>query len=200
MNPSVYPITIANWRYIRRCLPELSKGFFTITLNKDERDFSWKNDKDEALLNMLRGVGFLTYASLFENVPRTDSPEEINLGDVYLGQTVKVNRGSYKFTGMWGGREGDYGQLGIYAGYGDSFPHLAYFLSMSMASPQILFFASGNPPFKDGPIQLEDALEIDAGTRSHFFRKIQANVVKNPQLRRVYESGLDIARKLEGQS
>ncbi len=145
MNPSVYPVTIANWRRMMFLLPELKRAFFTVTFNRNEKngDFSWNNEDDKNLLAKLQSIGLLCYASLFEATPQSGKNEEIPFGTVYLGQTVRAFGGDFMYTGHWSGNnnsneKGDHGQLAIYAGYGDSFPYMAYYPSMALANPYVL--------------------------------------------------------------
>lgn len=39
MNPSIYPITIANWNLMRLILPELNQCSFSITVNREQKTF-----------------------------------------------------------------------------------------------------------------------------------------------------------------
>lgn len=192
MNPSIYPVAVANWNHIRMRLPELNHAFFTITLNRDEKDFSWDSE-DKPLLNKLRATGMLIYAGIYENIPPTVQPAEINFGDVYLGQTVKMTEGKYRFTGNWGGdKEGKYGQLAIYTGFGKNFPHLAYYLSMALANPDI--FPGGL--FSDGPLNLQAALEAGKTFREVYFGMMRRNIKADPRLSAASEAGQDILEKL----
>lgn len=195
MNPSFYPITIANWNHIRLLLPEINQAFFTITFNrngrpsKGEGDFHWEDD--DTLLKNMRALGMLTYAGTFENVPRSAGRGEINFGEIYLGQTVRLNRGRYEFSGNWDGGEGVYGQLGIYAGFGDNFPLLAYYISMALADPSIME-SMGNYGIKT----LEDALAVSSSYRREAFILLQNRIEKDERLNRAFEAGHRIAELL----
>src|SRR3989344_3638715 len=139
MNPSIYPVTVANWMHMKVLLPELERSYFTVTLNRNDEsgNFSWTDKEDKKLLDKLRAVGMLSYAGLFDKVPRQSKRDEINFGNVYLGQTVRKYGDDYEFSGLWSGGEGSHGQLGVYAGFGDNLPHLAYLLSMALVEPKI---------------------------------------------------------------
>lgn len=187
MNPSIYPITIANWNHIRLLLPELNKTSFTITLNRDEGNFHWNYDSE--LLNQLRTIGMISYAGTFKNIPRIKK-SEINFGSIYLGQTVKIFDGSYDFSGNWGGRringEGEHGQLAIYAGFGDNLPYLAYYLSMSLADPSVLEPVSY---FSSQIKTLQQALNLEPYERRLFSIMIQNLIEKNQRLNEAFQAG-----------
>lgn len=195
MNPSVYPISIANWNHMRLILPEMDEAFFTLTINRpEERSFRWTNKNDEELLNNLRGLGMLSYAGLFEDVPHLGRPEEIDFGSIYLGQTVKLIDGEYKYTGLWNGKEGNNGQLAIYAGFGDTFPHLAYYLSMALADPNI--FDSFKKNFFRSTRTLDQALSVTADNRKGVFNMLQARIDRDRRLREASEAGHQIIELL----
>lgn len=196
MNPSIYPITIANWKHIRFLLPELNQAFFTLTINRKNKtgDFSWSNNRDIVLLNNLRALGLLSYAGLFKNVPRMEKSEEIDFGTVYLGQTVKIHNGEYTFSGNWSGGKGHWGQFAIYAGFGNNFPYLAYYLSMTLANPNILTSVRENllPQIKT----LKDALAVKPDDRRGIFSAIQSCVETDERLSKAFESGKRIVELL----
>ncbi len=196
MNPSIYPVTIANWSHMKRLLPELDKAFFTITINRqEETDFTWESKTDRRALGNLRGLGFLIYAGMFENVPERGSSEEIDFGAIYLGQTVKVIGKEYKFTGLWGGNRGRHGQLGIYAGYGENLPYLAYYLSMGLADPRTLSaFEKG---FFRSVESLEDALAMDTTLRKNAFQMTRRFIDSDPYLSGVTRAGDKIIDALD---
>lgn len=193
MNPSVFPITIANWESMHYVLPELKKAFFTITVNRTGQSFHW-NDADRGLLNSLKALGMLTYSGTFESIPRRDGPEEIDFGTVYLGQTVRMNNGKYTFEGNWGGGEGDYGQMGIYAGFGNNLPLLAYYLSMVLAKPDIVRHAQRH--LLGGVKTLHDALNVSSSARSQVFDSIQKGIEDDSRLADVYLTALEISDTL----
>jgi hypothetical protein len=138
MNPSVYPVTIANWLHIMRIVPEIRSAFFTITLNRPEKDFSGENQNDAFLIEKLRTLGLLTYAITYDSVPRQKKTEEVNFGTHYLGQTVRNSDGNFLFSGQWNRNKDSNGQMGIYVGFGKNLPFLAYYMSMALANPGIL--------------------------------------------------------------
>ncbi len=190
MNPAIYPITIANWNHMKLLLPDLNQAFFTITLNRKiaSGNFIWTNNKDEVLLNNLLAIGMLTYAGVFDDVPHATKAEEIDFGAIYLGQTVKINNGEYVFSGNWEGvKEKQYGQLGIYAGFGDILPHLAYYLSMVLTNPDILQSVDRGILSRIGT--LDDALTLKPTHRQSIFRAIQRSIEGDGNLRRAFESG-----------
>lgn len=188
MNPSVYPVTIANWRYIKGVLPEIENAFFTMTFNRPGvgENLDWKNSNDKDLLRAVRGLGFLTYAALFGNVPSQDTREEIDFGDIYLGQTVRVEGGEYSFDGYWGGGEGHCGQFGIFAGFGKNFPHLAYYPSMAFASSDVL---NTTGKALRGVSTLASALSLAPHERSSVFGNFNRAVTANPKLRMATRAG-----------
>ncbi|MDO8498841.1 MAG: hypothetical protein Q7S44_03580 [bacterium] len=194
INPSVYPITIANWNHIRRLLPELNQTFFSITINrKNDRDFHWDNG-DRPLLDKLRALGMLSYAGLFGNNPLMRKPEEVGFGSVYLGQTVKMFAGEYDFTGNWGGGEGQYGQMAIYTGFGENFPYLAYYLSMVLHNQNVL---ESIPNDLLARIRtLSDALNLEATYGNRIFTAIQSNVAADEKINKAYEAGNRIVELL----
>lgn len=197
-NPSVYPITVANWKHMRLLLPELNKAYFTITINSKSptEDFSWC-DRDRKLLDSLRALGMLTYAGLFKGIPHTKNPGEVNLGEVYLGQTVKMHGGKYKFSGHWGAGEGESGQLGIFAGFGDNLPHLAYYLSMGFTNPDIL--RADQRYFLSSIKTLQDAFAVDPAQIREVFDSIQNCVQNNKTLKRASDAGKKIIELLSPQ-
>ncbi len=141
MNPSVYPVTIANWEHIKLLIPELQSAFFTVTFNRageQDENFDWAKQTDPALIKRLKALGMLSYAAIYENIPPQNRGEEVNFGSSYLGQTIRVNDGEYDFSGVWGGKEGGHGQLGMYIGFGGNFPHVAYYPSMALANEDML--------------------------------------------------------------
>lgn len=190
MNPSVYPVTIANWQHITRHLPELEEAFFTITLNRSgpSNDFYWQNSNDKTILDNLRYIGMLSYATNFEDVP-TAPRDEINLGSVYLGQTVRVANGEYNFTGYWGGGDGQNGQIGIFAGFGKNFPELAYYLSMGLAKPSIL---RAIPTITT----LQSALELGKYRRQDIFRAIRYGIATDERLNHASQDGFRVMNLL----
>lgn len=195
MNPSIYPITIANWRHMRLLLPELDRAFFTITLNRPTDNFQWKNSYDVDLLNRLRTLGLLTYAGLFETAPNRADPGEIDFGAIYLGQTVKILDGKYNFSGNWGGKEGQFGQLGLYVGFGDNLPHLAYYLSMALANP-FLLSALAHKKFWLNVRTLPDALKTPPRVRRNVMTRLQELINHNQRLKQASDAGEQIVEYL----
>lgn len=194
MNPSIYPITVANWNHLRLLLPELNQTFFTITFNrKNEGNFSWENTDDKALLDKLRTLGMLSYAAMFENVPASKKTEEINFGSIYLGQTVRILNGEYKSSGHWGEGEGKHGQMGIYAGFGDNLPYLAYYPSMVLANPDIL---ESIPRDLFSVKTLNDALAVTSNDRKKAFIALQSRIAADERLNKAFKAGNKIIELL----
>lgn len=194
MNPSIYPITVANWNHMRLLLPELDQAFFTLTLNRPGDNFNWHNSDDARLLNQLRALGLLTYAGLFKNVPDGSSQGEVGFGSVYLGQTVKIVDGEYNFSGNWGGGEGNFGQLGLYVGFGDNFPHLAYYLSMALANPYLL--SAAHRKFWESIRTLPDALSTSQRVRRNVMIHLQDMINANKRLKQASDEGEQIVEYL----
>lgn len=191
MNPSLYPITISDWEHMRRVLPELNQAYFTITLNRKDKDFSWSDDNDAEFLKSINALGLLIYSGLFDYVqPEKD---EIEFGTIYLGQTVRFGDGDFKFTGNWGGKTGDKGQIGLYVGFGNKLPHLASYLSMAMAEPNI--FRQFHRRIS-GISSLNDALNLSSNDRQNIFMSILYYVASSERLRKAAESGKQIIEKL----
>lgn len=193
MNPSIYPITIANWNHIKEILPELNNKFFTVTINRKGENFDWT--KDKLLLNNLRTLGMLSYASVFEDNPEQAESEEIDFGSVYLGQTVKIEEGQYSLSGFWGRKEGQYGQMGIYAGFGNNFIRLTYYLSMALANPDILM--RDGEGFMPRVRTLSDALALTPLAREAFFTRLNSRIKADKRLNNTHEAGLEIVEQLK---
>ncbi|TSC90397.1 MAG: hypothetical protein G01um10145_69 [Microgenomates group bacterium Gr01-1014_5] len=199
MNPSVYPVTIANWRRMMFLLPELKRAFFTVTFNRNEKngDFCWNNEEDKNLLTKLQSIGLLCYSSLFEEAPQRGKNEEIPFGTVYLGQTVRAVGRDFIYTGKWirnnnnnSNENGDHGQFAIYAGYGDSFPYMAYYPSMALANPDILSDFGKN--FWEETQTLSQVLAFSPEYRKDVFAAIENNIDKISQLIWARRAGLEI--------
>lgn len=188
MNPSIYPVTIANWRHMLGILPELNQTFFTATINRSTNyDFRWRYER--SLIKDLRAIGLLTYASIFENTPQTAGREEIDFGSVYLGQTVKLNEDGYSFTGNWGGGKGEYGQMGIYAGFGNSFPSFMYYLTFALESSDALRSISSELVAVKN---LDDALSLESYRRRRVFNVLQDVISRDESLNKAHGSGIKI--------
>lgn len=197
MNPSYYPITVANWQFMRLLLPELNKAFFTVTLNRREsQDFYWGGfNKYHPLLEKLRALGMLVYAGKYETIPRQDKEEEVNFGTIYLGQTVRMQDGVYKFTGDFGGWESSAsGQMGVYTGWGKNLPDLTYYLSMALERPNILGSLNGDDLSK--VTTLQDALGVAVSERRAFFRAINRRIASDDRLNTASKSGEKIINLL----
>jgi len=191
MNPSIYPVTIANWQHMKLLLPELGQAFFTATINRTtSSDFSWGTDKE--VLNKLKAIGMLSYANTFETIPRKGKAEEINFGEVYLGQTVKMKEGTYKFTGNWISGESGNGQMAIYTGFGPNFPDLMYYPTMVLADPNIV--GSKMKSFLDKIKSLDYALAVSPINRKDVFETLQRRVYLEPGLHEAFHAG----RKITG--
>jgi len=107
MNPSVFPITVANWNQMRYLLlPELGEAYFTVTLGRESDNFDWKAEGDKILLENLKSLGLIIYAANFSDVPPQSNKQEIDFGEVYLGQTVRVKGEFIEIDGFWGSGKG----------------------------------------------------------------------------------------------
>ncbi len=188
MNPSTYPVAIANWLHMTLLFPELRQTFFTSTINRSKKkaDFDGKDEDHEKIVHHLRALGLLSYAALYNKIPRADS-EEVNFGTSYLGQTVRVNDGKYEFSGQWTGENKGFGQLALYTGYGDNFSHLAFYTSMGLVQPEILV-KSGRGLIKRTNT-LFDALSVDSIDRLAFFNSLQANIESDLRLNNAVKAG-----------
>lgn len=195
MNPSIYPITIANWSHMKQLVPELNRAFFWITLNRRGlgTDFSW-NTNDVHVLNKLKALGMLSYATVYEDFPHAETHEEVDFGNIYLGQTVRFSNGNYHYTGGWSGGEDGVGQLSMYTGFGDNLPYLAYYTSMTLADPHIL-----DPiphEFIHRARRIGDALNVRARDRKGFFAELRGQIRGNEMLRRADVAGERIMEEL----
>lgn len=184
MNPSISPVASANYNLIKLLVPEIGKAYFTTTLNRDGEDFNWASENNKELLHNLHALGLLGYATHFENVSTADRAE-IPLGGAYLGQTVKYTEGNYNFTGAWNGGIGEHGQVGIYTGYGNTFPFFSYYLSMALANPSV-FDRIGDLSKIKTP---EDALGVSPQKRIGVFQEIRKTVMETQWMRTAHEAG-----------
>ncbi|MDE2589277.1 MAG: hypothetical protein KGL95_06390 [Patescibacteria group bacterium] len=190
MNPSLFPVAIANWNLIRRFLPEMNSANFSITLNRQGRNFAWSDTQDTALLNKLQAFGWLVYAGDFDNAPENiGTTGAIGFGDAYLGQTQQMPNGRYNFAGAWSSGKGNDGQFSLSVGYGNNFPILARYLSMALVKPDILDQI-------DMPriSSLSEAVRF-SGTEN-LLANFQKAIERNDQLREAYNAGFDIEDRL----
>ncbi len=194
MNPSVYPVTIANWEHIKSILPEIQGSFYWITLNRRHAgaDFNWGNADDANQIRKLRDLGLLTYAATHDSTPGMESNGEIDFGEIYLGQTVRVKDGGYDFSGQWNGKQGKNGQLSIYAGFGNNLPHLAYYLSMAMVNPEVV----SRTPLLGNNRPLTQAVDLASHEKESLFSRIHREIEKDPRLSMATRTGRDIVRTL----
>lgn len=191
MNPSIYPVTIGNWEYIRLLVPEINSAYFHVTINRNDQNFDDNREEDYKITRELRALGLLVYATAFNNKPRTVKEDELNFGQLYVGQTVRVKDGSYKYEGNWSGKDvGSKGQFSIYAGYADNLPYLAYYLSMALARPSIL------KSVRRHHISRVDSVEKALGTSEEqikkVFKSIEGLIRANETLKKAAESGQQI--------
>ena len=198
MNPSVLPVTIANWMHIKKILPELSNTYYTLTLNRQEQnDFSWEDPNDVALLPKLKGLGLMAYAATMKNVFEEESSGDFSFGEMYLGQTVRKIDDEYDYTGLWGGNQGKHGQLAIYSGFGDNFPLLAYYLAMSATQPEILDRYSDLLSNLNRP---SDALAQSRITRRKIFSYLHNRIASDTNLSRLKDAFDTIVTTLKPQN
>lgn len=167
MNPSIYPITVANWNNIRLLIPELNRTFYHLTFNRRNDNFDWIGD-NKVLLERLRGLGRLCYANIYSELPEAPN-DELNFGNVYLGQTVRNKDGQYDFSGLWTGGSTGHGQLSVYTGVGKVFGEGAYYLSMALAKPDIL--EGVKKDLKD--LKMEDAVTMDPNKIEQVFSHVE---------------------------
>jgi len=100
--------------------------------------------------------------------------------------------GKCEFTGFWGGGDGGNGQLGVYTGYGNNFPHLAYYLSMGLATGDSMTTV----PNLGGIKNLKSALRLPSSDRKIIFDSIRANINADERLRETTHMGNEIMQKL----
>lgn len=196
MNPSSYPVTVANWNHIRNILPELNETFFTITFNRKaiDGDFYRIHGGDEEFIQRIKTIGLMSYATKFESTPKQSGGDEVNFGTTYLGQTVRMNDGEFAFTGAFSRKGGSYGQIGLYTGFGDNLDYLSYYPSMALLKPEIL--QSIDERFWAKVRRLGDALSLPPGVRRDFFGTLQRRIDRDPKLRTASEAGQRIIAKL----
>ena len=192
MNPSDFPVTIANWNHMRQILPEINKSFFTVTYNNKEpkKDFKWENYSDESLLKKLSALGYLCYADVFESIPQQEKREEINFGTVYLGQTVRKTEKGFDYTGHWTGNEQSNGQFAIYSGFGENFINLAYYPTMALAKPSII-----TPEIHEEMrkvYNLKNALDLGTERRRAIFSAINEEIQNDKELSAAHKSAYSI--------
>ncbi len=196
MNPSVFPVTIANWNHMRQILPEINKSYFTVTYNNKDpkKDFKWENQSDESLLKKLSVLGYLCYADVFESIPQQEKREEINFGTVYLGQTVRKTDKGFEYTGHWTGNEQSNGQFAIYSGFGENFINLAYYPAMAMAKPSII-----TPEIYEDMrkvYNIKNALDLGKEKRTSILTAINENIQNDEELSAAHEAAYSILHKL----
>lgn len=191
MNPSIYPIAIANWNWIKEVLlPEINRAYFHVTINRPGQDFTWGNDR--ILLDSLRALGMLDYAGEYSDVKEA-TREDISFGQVYLGQTVRLDDRGFLLSGNWGGEEGEHGQLSVYSGFGKTFDALAYYLSMALMKPEIL------RPVREGLVRsktLYEALRFEPEKIRAIFSAIQAQIEDDEKLWYAFNAGNRIIQLL----
>lgn len=136
MNPATFPTTIANWYLINGLVPEISRAYCTVTLGKREANF---DHTDYQLITRLHTLAKLCYVESFPGVDPRQSDGQFQFGQGCFSMTVRVKDGEYSLTGRYQKdyQKGD-GQLNLYTGFGDTFPHLAYYLSMATVKPALL--------------------------------------------------------------
>lgn len=185
LNPSIYPVAIATWNHMRLLLPELNQNYFTITMNWKNTNFSKKDHIP--LVTSLQTLGNLSYAAFFKNVPPVERPNELDFGDWYIGQTVKVKNGRYDTPG---GIYYGTGQLNLYSGYGEIFPHLSYYLSMAMVEPELTKLTG------DRTITATQAVDTKEEYIRNIFERINDIIVRDPKLYQATQTGERIISQL----
>lgn len=193
MNPSIYPVSIANWNLARLLLPELNQSYFTLTINRQDSDFNHTGiyGDDKQLIKNLHSLGSLCYGAFCKDTAPTEKSEEIDFGDYYLGQTVRVKNGQFDLTGQWNRRsEGSFGQLNIYTGFGNSFPKMAYYSSMALVEPKLF------EPLGKYILQVESAVYAQDDYIRNTFGRINSIIMDDPRLREATECGQEIIDQL----
>lgn len=194
MNPSIYPVAIANWKLMLLLLPELKRSYFTISINRPQADFLIETDID--LITFLHNLAVVDYAGLFRDVPQVDTPHQVKFGDWYLGQTVKVSNGHFELSGNWSGNVGHEGQLNICAGYGDLFPNLAFYLSMALAEPSLTKYLERRVGIIGGS-NIKNAVMVNEGNIKRLFVSLN-NLIRNTRsLNQAAQSGLKIIEEFK---
>lgn len=181
MNPSIYPFTIATWNLMRLLVPELNQSYFTLTLNRQDANFSSK--KDAKLVTLLHSLGNLGYAAFFQEVPPVEDPEGLRFGGRYIGQTVRVKNGEYSLIGHYSAAEG---QLNVYTGFGDLFPYLAYYSSMALAEPTLLRYVEERAGAVTIPTQ---AIKMEESNIQYIFEAMNNSILEDSRLRKAAEYG-----------
>ncbi|MCL4366835.1 hypothetical protein M1563_01555 [Patescibacteria group bacterium] len=193
MNPSYYPIVNASWRYLLQFIPEIRNAYFFATLNRAQEDFKWTNTFDQKLIARLSGMGVLCFAQRYNESPTTSESSEVNFGAVYLGQTVRLKKGRFHFTGMWSGKHGLDGQLSVYTGFDGNFPHLMYYLSMAAAEPNII---DEDSSILSRAKSVPEALQIPPSLIERFFTETQQSIANSPRLSIAHQEGIEIMKLL----
>ncbi len=192
MDPSIYPVAISTWKLMRLLLPEVNRSYFTMTINRKQTDFDGKSD--EGLIMHLHAMGNLCYAAFFDKVPSVTTPKQVNFGDRYLGQTVRVTDGKYNLTGNWGRARGEKGQLNICTGYGDLFPDLAFYLSMVLADPTL---PKPEADYIKKATTLKEAVKMRKEEIWNVFAALNTSIMDNPRLIDAVEYGERIMEELK---
>ena len=191
MNPSIYPVASSTWKLLQSLLPEVKSSYFTMTINRERVDFG---RDDEDLITLLHGLGNLRYAAFYPTVPPIQTPQQVNFGDRYLGQTVRVENGRFNITGYWGAARGEKGQLNICTGYGDLFPSLALYLSMVVAEPSLLPTSVVNDIKK--ATTLSKAIDMRRDIIWPIFEATNTSILNNPRLYYAVQLGERIMEEL----
>ena len=194
MNPSIYPVATVTWKLMRLLLPELNRSYFTMTVNRRVADFSMGWD-DNNVITLLHALGNLHYATFFNNVPQVATPEQVNFGDRYLGQTVRVTNGRFSLTGNWGGKGGQEGQLNICTGFGDLFPGLAFYLSMGLVEPAILEEKRVLGYDIRKAALLSEAIKFKERDIWNIFKTLDTSIENNPRLNNAIQLGERIIKE-----
>lgn len=192
MNPSIYPVSTATWNLMRLLLPELNSSYFTITINRRDRDFS---KGEENMIMFLHALGNLSYAAFFRGVPSVTTPQQVNFGDRYLGQTVRVTNGDFILTGNWGSKRGQEGQLNICSGFGDLFPQMAFYLSMGLVEPVLLKSHGLGDKIRKAE-SLSNALKFKEEDIRNIFETLNRLIVGNRRMSSTVKHGQRIIEEL----
>lgn len=179
MNPAPFHITIPNWYLIKSLVPEINKAFCTVTIGQRADNF---DGEDRQLLTRLHALASLLFAELFADVSPHQSSGELLFGKGCFSMTVRIRDGQYSLTGGFRkDYQGGNGQLNLYTGFGDTFPHLAYYLSMATVEPELLeSVARYTNPGRLTPTGLLETLSQE--NIKVIFQQINQSILNSPQL------------------
>ncbi len=187
MNPSLYPFTVANWNLMRQTVPDVNNQYFTVCIGKEE-DFE-RASHVNTIIPPLISLGNIIYSLFFTTAPEDAFEGEYKFGEHYIGQTVRLKKGSYSLDGT----APDNGQLNLYVGFGESFPYHVYYLSMAVAEPELLTVVQSEVGGGLSPVA---AVRLNDKTRRHIVRTMNDYIMRSPRLAKAAEYDLKIIDSL----